>query len=730
MRTLLGAAVVASVLATAGCGDNSRACGQGTMPDSSGYCVPTASCGPGTKLDMNGQCVPDGSVVCTSGTKFDPATGKCVVDPADCQNGTVLINGACVDPTQGLTIDLMEGPEPNGLGIVEQSSAPAGTIMLNAAGGPGYIIHGTIDPWQDANGDGQLDPDVDTYVLAVTGPTLLDVTAAGTHGVTAGFAALSNAPPTDRLSSYVRFGINITGATAHRQVYLPSAGEYLIAIADSRTFYQYSTGGPVNAAPGGGNGDYYITIQTLDLPAPTPLTPTGNVATVMGNFTSDVMFYTVPMGTGINDVTINTAASQTTGALAVLDNGMFRATAHQTVDPSTGFPVDANIVTAGYKSGDTALIAADFYYSYAQQPSPFTLTVTTGAAIPLSLTGGDATQSVITPAPQSVQDLDAYYFDVANAGDTIGIDLTWNHPVQGLAITQDVTVAASFTGLQPNGPTWTSYRGLMRFPSAGRYYFVVVDPTGTAGTTPLTATSTIQTLTPVAIAESVPTGTQAVNAFHSNPFSYAAGTDPWQTFDSTGTATGGQLVEWLDPTKAFGRLDSLATTAGTLAGQVTPIFAHQFTGAGGPIGRILLDDGTTSYFVKVNPSILATGQTFTLTFAPRTIHDFGTVVAGTPKTATDNTLDATTTTAGYFLFRTAIGNPTTITVHPHLPLLLNTQFQRVNNDESARGPSVNTSNTGDDVAQFIQAGNGWTALIVTAVTPPATAELYDVTIAP
>jgi hypothetical protein len=62
-------------------------------------------------------------------------------------------------------------------------------------------------------------------------------------------------------------------------------------------------------------------------------------------------------------------------------------------------------------------------------------------------------------------------------------------------------------------------------------------------------------------------------------------------------------------------------------------------------------------------------------------------------------------------------------------LLLNTQFRRVNNDETPLGPVVDNP-TGDDVGRMIQAGTGWTAFIVTAVTPPATAQQYDVTVAP
>src|SRR5438445_12128105 len=142
MRNWLAASLTVIAVAS-GCGDNSRSCGDGTI-DKSGYCVPSA---------------PDTGVACGLGTALDPVTGTCQIDPASCQNGTVLIDAACVDPTVGMIVDLQEGPEPNGLGVIEASDARAGTIELKAAGA--FVVHGTIAPFADAHGNGQLDPDLD-----------------------------------------------------------------------------------------------------------------------------------------------------------------------------------------------------------------------------------------------------------------------------------------------------------------------------------------------------------------------------------------------------------------------------------------------------------------------------------------------------------------------------------------------------------------------------------------
>ena len=360
--------VAAALVGAAGCGDNSRACGPNTKLDDQGYCVPD-DCGPGTAPDPNtGLCVPDGSVICSNGTKLDPSTGHCVIDPGACQDGTVLLDGRCVDPSGMLHIDLEEGPEPNGLGVIEPSLAPAGTVTLAAIGGPGFTIHGRLVPFQDADGDGQMDPDVDTYTIMITQPTLVHVTADGVNGIDAGFLVQTTATSPDPLASWVRYGMNVTSDTSKRQLYLPAAGTYVFSIADTRTLFQSSTGGPVEAAPG--PGDYYVTIDTLAIPAPTTLAETGGTATTTGTIQADadVQFFTATMGTGTNELTLAMPAVQAVGSL-VLANP-----ADQLLQVEDE-PVD--MLAGGFTSTDQPLIAVDTRYNTAIDPVAYTLTVTT-----------------------------------------------------------------------------------------------------------------------------------------------------------------------------------------------------------------------------------------------------------------------------------------------------------------------------------------------------------------
>lgn len=358
------------VLATFGCavacGDNSKECGPGTVDDH-GECIPAGNCGFGTMLDEeSGECVPDGSVVCSMGTVFNPLTGRCEIDPVACRDGTILINNACVDPTAGLTIDVQEGPEPNGLGIIEASAAQAGNITL-AEVNKAFVVHGTIDPWRDSDNDGALDPDVDTYVVTVAGPVLLRITADGVHGITAGFVAVAQVPTSDPLASWRRFGVKLTGDASQRQVFLPNAGTYRIAVADTRTLDEYLATGTADAAPGGDTGDYYMSITNLG--APTIMTLTGN--TTSGTIDGDALrFLQSAPGTGITQATLTVPSDLVQASVVAMVNGTFRAFGDETSQP-------ARVMTGPLANGDTTFIVLDNVVATSPSASMYTLSVNT-----------------------------------------------------------------------------------------------------------------------------------------------------------------------------------------------------------------------------------------------------------------------------------------------------------------------------------------------------------------
>lgn len=363
-RTLLSAISLGCAI---GCGDNSKECGPGTL-DEAGECVPAPSCGVGTtRDDETGLCVPDGSFVCGNGTVFDALTGTCKLDPSSCQDGTVLINNACVDPTAGLTVDLQEGPEPNGLDIVEASVAQAGTITLAPADTP-FVVHGSIAPWRDTDEDGALDPDIDTYLLTVAAPMWLQITADGVHGLTAGFYAVAPADAVAPLASWRRFGIDVAGDTSRRQVYLPDAGTYRIAIGDTRTLHEYLLANSATAAP---SGDYYVSITDLGPPPAETLQVTGGMVTVTGTTDGDTLaFYTLPAGLGVNMASLDMPSQLVTASLVIAVNGALRAVADEAAQP-------ARVNLGGGAPGDSTLIVVDELFDMSPSPAAFTLTVST-----------------------------------------------------------------------------------------------------------------------------------------------------------------------------------------------------------------------------------------------------------------------------------------------------------------------------------------------------------------
>ncbi|NVB85496.1 MAG: hypothetical protein HOV81_44440 [Kofleriaceae bacterium] len=332
-----------SVLAL-GCGDNSRTCGTGTKVED-GVCVPSLTCGAGTIADEEtGDCVADGTHVCTNGTRFDPETSTCQIDPSACQNGTVLIGGACVDPTTDTLVDLVEGPEPNGLGVVEASASQAGNITVKPTGA--FVVRGTIAPHGDA-------PDVDTYVVHVDMPTLLEISADGVGGVAAGFAAGDGVDPDD----WWRYGIDLGSDTSRRKVYLRDAGDYLIAVGDVRTLFDRAT----TAAPSGagGTGAYYLSVSAVALPAATAVSVPSTATASLAN--GEVAFYQATFPSGMHRVSVAMPSELAVGAVATADGHSAE------VD---GQPAEVAVNVAGSR-----LIAVDAQFALGTGPVAFTLAI-------------------------------------------------------------------------------------------------------------------------------------------------------------------------------------------------------------------------------------------------------------------------------------------------------------------------------------------------------------------
>lgn len=691
-------ALIAALMLPIGCGDNSDECGPGTHA-------------------VDGVCTPDGNgsgTTCSGGTKLDPTTNTCVIDPNACQDGTVLVGNQCVDPGH-VTADVEESAEPNGLGLFgEDSNNAAGAITLKPVG-QHTVIHGKIIPFEDADDNGQTDPDIDTYVVSVSGPTLVSVSADGLHGLAAGFVSLAAVDQNDPLANWERIGANLTGDMSKRQLFLPGAGTYAIAITDTRTLILNSA-----VASGAAEGDpafeYYVTIDQMNMPAPTALPLSSATATSTGTMTpGEPKFFTVPMGTGFNDITFDDDGTNYTESV-VVTNTRGSTNIVKTVadgDPSTGDPAAAS--TIGFVAGDTSLIVADAVVDYSTDPTNYTLTVKDTDAGALSKTGGDVTQ------PSNTTNFTIFYYDVSTTNEITGMKLHFDKPVGGVVVGENDFIFSAFTYDPSQGGfvgQFTDFNGLLRHPAAGRYYFFVFDLNLASGTSTITATSTYAPVTPVAVTEGTVTPSQTPDAtYNTNAFTYNAGTtDDWQQF----AATGGTVTSrFYDPATAYGRLSPLLPGESDCADTATDdqcvqdaavIWAPELTG--GAKGRIILDDGTRNYLVVTRPS-----APFTLDFAVRPYVGLAPTAGGAAVTD-HGTLDTTTTFKRY-LIKTTAANQLHVDVTPAAMDPVITTLDNLEN------PTGTVNDSAGVAAEHLQTlSTGWLALTVSAVTPAA-GQSYD-----
>lgn len=321
-------------------------------------------------------CVPSGMTACGDGTRLE--NGQCVVDPATCQAGTVLVANRCVDPNQGLVIDLEESAEPNGLGTasgVEASPAPAGQITLPPAG-TAFIIHGHLTPFRDTDGDGQLDPDFDSFTIGVSSPTLLAVSVDGVGGVQGAFYVTGT--PSTPVAAYERYGLNLTGDTSKRHLLLPASGVYRLTITDTRSLSIGSNPpGPAGegGAAGGPDAAYYATITVEPLPAPAPVVLTAGSGMAAGTLATDaIALFTaaLPAGTQVTELMPGAA----TASVMVISAGALVGYADENPGDGTRPPTTARVTVSGVDPGDAPVIAVDAVYNYGPAAEPFQLKIT------------------------------------------------------------------------------------------------------------------------------------------------------------------------------------------------------------------------------------------------------------------------------------------------------------------------------------------------------------------
>ncbi len=614
---------LALVLFVAACGDNSEQCGPGTV-------------------SQDGTCVWDGtgSTLCGDGTTLDPVSNTCVVDPSLCGDGTVFVDGRCQDPNAGITIDLQEGPEPNGF---ETSALPAGLIAPKAIGAGGFVVHGCIQP---ANGVA----DLDAYTMTVTGPTLLAITAAGIDGLDGGFLVHDRDPNN---LGWERFGLNLANDTSHRQVFLPKAGSYDFVVTDARSLLPLVTGSSSTTLPAAGNPDgtscYYVTITQEAVPAPTPITVATGLSTPLPG--DKVMFVSAPLPTGLIDVTADDDAAENATAFDVLVNEQYLLSDQ---NGSAHF--------GGIRSTDTTVFALDYVYNYNNGVVPnYALAFDLASDAQALPTTGTTLSSTSVGQDPSAKHLNLYSFDAAAADTTFGMNLTFSHPVQGAIIdARSRGTVASFGGLATSSPgsRFTHYTGLVRLPNAGRYYLAVFDSADPVGTA-FTVTSTLTAIMPTAVASGTPVTGQANNPFDAVPYTFSSTTNPWNTISLTGTNTGDVNTSFFSAATAYGRLQALSFTAGGTAPPDATVLAEQDFHAPGDIGGIVFGPGLPNILFTASPQAPTGTATFDFDLEPRT---YTALTGGLVQILLAETSPANASHRYYV--PAAPGKTVTITVHP------------------------------------------------------------------
>jgi hypothetical protein len=584
---------------------------------SGSVCVPTDTCGPGTKKVGN-ECVPDGTMICEQGTVFDPQSGRCEVDPSACAMGTVLVNGTCVpeDSTLPNKADLKEAAEPNGPG----STTAAGILAVPAVDAA-TTLYGCVNP-VDADGDGLADVDQDAWIINNTtgGPVVLEITADGIGGLAAGFGVVSADPNHPAaLDSWQRLGLNLTGDTSKRQVYLPVGGAYALLLTDSRALFLDQPAGSPTAC-------YFATVKRVATPASTALTLPQTAGQDSGKVA--IYSYTADALGDVFDMTHNTNSQAMVPAFLIFRGNQLVAAA---AGDSQGNPPYWTI--GGLNPSETLTVVVDMQYNTALAPQPYTLDSFDIGAQPLPTDG-----STLTVTRKNGQhpnapyvDLNYLFFDVGDGGAVLHFNLTASTPLDMLITRRDIfTPTGAIDRIAIVDPPGDSGRAAfqneyVRFLAPGRYYFLVTDPApGAAAGTTFTVTSTLTKIMPSAITFGTPLVDQSLPTpgvgFHSLDL-----TNPiWVELKATGADWGGAVR-----LSAYDLAGEGWLAAGS--GNVNPLFvANQPATGEAPIGRILVGD-TRDYLLRVEQTGASGGSPkYSLAVGSREFVDLGTIATGAP----------------------------------------------------------------------------------------------------
>ncbi len=596
-----------------------------------------SECGAGTVL-QDGQCVPDGSVICETGTTYNAETGKCDPDISGCGEGTVLVDGECVPDDGTIEADLEEAPEPND--GFEEGDDIAGMLDLPAAGADGVVVHGCITPYRDLDDNGNPDIDYDMWLVSTDGPALLEVTSDGVGGLAAGFFLLPGEQQSLIDAGWQRFGLNLTGDTSHRQVYLPASGIYALVMSDSRSLFLN------DGAAGSEETCYYTTITQAAMPDPTTATADEVIEGTVGG---ETIFYSFPAYEGgIIDAIHFIDSAAAFPSLVGLRNGIFAGYG----EPGFFNPA-AEVFVGGMTASDEVLVAVEPVYNYALAPVPYQLLIHPLEVTALPTGGGTRTITNTSPTFETLDDLAWAYFDVG-ADEVVHFDMSFSPSSSLVFTTGDLSIisSVSFPG---DDPPVAGFRGWLRFPGPGRYYAVLFDPGGAAGTT-FDVTSTVSRVTPTALDIGTPVTGAPFSDLEATWYNIDTTDETWLAATAAAPGFGGNVVlDVFDPT-SVGRFDA----------DFGPVDSASLNRNGSTtVGRIVYGIGAP-YLMRVTDAAgTADGaDNYDLSLAERDFSDLGAIDESNPASLPGEPIPAGAGAQARYFVRGAPGDNMTITVAP------------------------------------------------------------------
>jgi hypothetical protein len=623
---LVGAVAAISAIA---CGDDVNViCGEGTIVVM-GQCVPdpATACGPGT-VQVEGVCIPDGSVVCQQGTVYDPGSGVCVVDDGACAAGTVLVGNRCVPFDDTLVGDVSEPDEPNDL------AGTPGRFDLPAIDEGAVTLDGCIVP-ADFDGDGDVDPDFDSFLFTVVAPTLIQITIDGKGGASAGFWVGSTDLDLIR-DRWERYGVDLTSDGASRRVFLPKAGTYALAVADSRSLL-------FDSPAGGPDACYFAQIERLPLPTPTDLpTPGLNANGTLG----DPQFFRFagPGSDNLQFVEMVANHPGVRGAVVVQIAGAYSESA---IADDRGI---SQPVLRPHHVHDDIVVVVDSVLNIAFEDVPWHLEVIDfgvqaepGDGSPVALTQPESMVALLTFLGHAGQVI-RYQFDPAGASYRVFVV----EPSFQSFIGQVCNLCSAPSDI------WMQLR------ESGVYFVSVVRPDLAPGT-PFSVAFERTAVVPTELtinASTVGNLAQANRAWFELD---AAGAD-WLQFAVTPTAGAGFATAEV---KFFDRRAQGEIETGRPPIQNVPLL-DPASAATAPFGRILLA-GTDRLLLSVEDSAGHNGdEAFSVSVTPRDFVDLGTIVSGAMASRDNDTVTAGGTRL--YLARGTPGDELTVTVSPANPI--------------------------------------------------------------